>query len=159
MTWAAGVSESQINSQELVYKQVMSIPVKDGYHHVLLLLDSTTLLRGRCGGHHSVPASSGMHFIVYFPDISHVSVDAVHPSALWSPSSSSRRYRLRCLSSDNVLVSSLHVSKPPQSHFSAPLCDVLFIQIIPDVTISLVVSWCLAYLHIVISVPSIFFIW
>ena len=39
------------------------------------------------------------------------------------------------------------------------LCDVLFIQILPDVTISLVDSWCLAYLHIVFSVPSIFFIW
>ena len=153
------MSESQINSQELVYKQVMSIPVKYGYHHVLLLLDYTTLLRGRCGGHHSAPASSGMHFIVYFPDIPHVSVDTVHPSALWSPSSSSPRwYRLRCLSSDNFLVSSLHVSKPPQSHFSALLCDVLFIQILPDVTISLVVSWCLAYIHIVISVPSIFII-
>ena len=114
---------------------------KDAYHHALLLLDSTTFLRGRCRRHTSPPASSGMHFIVYCHDGSHVSVNTVHSSLLWSSSSSSPRwYHLRCLSTDDFLVSSLHVSKPPQSLFSAPLCDFLFLQSLPDAIISHAVS-------------------
>ena len=103
-----------------------------------------------------------MHFIVYCPDISHVSVDTVHPSLLWSPSSSSspRWYRLRCLSSDNFLVSSLHVSKPQLFRFYAPICYVLFIQSLRDVTnASLVVSYCLAYLHILICLNQVQHSW
>ena len=36
----------------------------------------------------------------------------------------------------------LHMSKPPQSCFPAPLCDVLYLQSLPDVIISHIVSFC-----------------
>ena len=35
-----------------------------------------------------------------------------------------------------VLVSPLYVSKSPQSCFPAPLCDILYIQSLPDVIVS-----------------------
>ena len=94
--------------------------LKGGHHHALLLLASTTLLRGRCSRYNSPPVSSGMHLIFCCPDSSHVSVDTVHPYLLLNsvpllllPGGS--------LSSNDVVVSSLHVSKPPQSSFSAHL--------------------------------------
>ena len=106
----------------------------------------------RCGRHNSPPASSVMDFIFRRSDGSHVSVETVHPSLLWSSSFSSPRcYHLQSLSSDVVLVSSLYVDKPPQSCFPAPLCDVLYIQ-------SLNV-WPHAHLHIFICVTSSFFTW
>ena len=46
-----------------------------------LRLAAPTWLLGRCGRHNSPPASSVMDFIFCCPDSSHVSVDAVHPSA------------------------------------------------------------------------------
>ena len=54
-----------------------------------------------CGRHNSPPASSAMDLVLCCLDSSHVSVDKVHPSLLWSSSSSSPRlYSLQCLSSD-----------------------------------------------------------
>ena len=67
------------------------------------------------------------------------------------------------LSSDVFFVPPLHVSKPPQSRFPAPLCDILYIQSLPDVIISHMVSQCVvrphAHLHIFVSVTSSFFSW
>ena len=75
----------------------------------------------------------GLHLL-----FSQVSVDTVYPPLLWSssPSSSSiRRFHVQCLSSDFVLVSSLHMSKVPQSNFLAPLGDIIYLQSLPDVII------------------------
>ena len=83
--------------------------------------------------HNSPPASS----FIFCPDISHVSIDTVHPSLLRSSSFSSPRwYHLQSPSSNVFLVSSLYVAKPPQSCFPAPLCDVLYRQSLPDVIVS-----------------------
>ena len=76
------------------------------------------------------------------PDSSHVSVDTVHPSPLWSSSFSSPRwYHLKCLSFDVFLFSSFHMSKPLQSRFPEPLCDVLYLQSLPGV---IMVSKCMS---------------
>ena len=49
------------------------------------------LVVGRCGRHNSPPASSVLNFAFRRSDGSHVSVDTVHPSLLWSSSLSSYR--------------------------------------------------------------------
>ena len=103
----------------------------------LLLLAALTWLWGRCGRHNSPPASYDVDFIFCCSDGSHVPVDTVHPSLLrWSSLSSPRWYHLQSLSSDVFLVSPLDVSKPPQSCFPAPLCDVLYFTSLPDITVS-----------------------
>ena len=62
-------------------------------------------------------------------DGSHVSVDTVRPSLLRSSSPYSPGwYHLQSLSSNVVLGSSLHVSKPPQFCCLTPLCDILYIH-------------------------------
>ena len=109
------------------------------YLQALLLLAAPTWLWGRCGRHNSPPASSVMDLIFRRSDGSHVSVDTVHPSLLRSSSFSSPRwYHLQNLSSDVVLVSPLdaYVAKPHQSCSPVPLCDVLYLQCLPDVIIS-----------------------
>ena len=129
---------------------------------ILLLLTAPTWLWGRCGDTFS-PASSVIGFIFRRSDGSHVSVDTVHPSLLRSSSFSSPRWsHLQSLSSDVFLVSPLDVAKLPQSCFPAPLCGVLYLQCLPDVTVSHMVSynvWPPAHLHIFISVTSRFFTW
>ena len=100
--------------------------------------------------HNSLPASSFTNFIFCCPDGSHFSVDVVNPSLLRSSSSSSSSsssamwYHLQSLSSDVGLlsVSSLHVSKPSQSCFPAPLesCDTLYLESLPGVIVSHIVS-------------------
>ena len=105
--------------------------------HLPLLLAAPTWLWGRCGKHNSPPASSVMDFILRRSDGSHVSVDTVHPSLLRSSSFSSPGwYHLQSLSSDVVLVSPLYMSKPHQSCFPAPLCDVLYLQSLSGVIVS-----------------------
>ena len=82
----------------------------------LLLLASTALLWGLCSRHNSPPASSGMHFILYCPDSSHVSVDTFHPSLLWSSSSSAVPSRLSIFRRFLGIVSS-RVQTTPLSFF------------------------------------------
>ena len=62
---------------------------------------------------------------------SHVSVDPVHPSLLRSYCFFSQVVPSR-LSPDEFLVSPLYVSKPPQSCFPAPYCD---IQSLPGIIV------------------------
>ena len=82
----------------------------------------------------SSSSRSHLFFIFRRSDGPRVSVDTVHPSLLRSSSFSSPRwYHLESLSSDVVLVSPLYVAKPPQSCFPAPLCDILYLQSLPDV--------------------------
>ena len=66
-----------------------------------LLLTAPTWLSGHCGRHNSPPASTVIDFVFCCPDSSHISVDTVHPSLLWS-SSSPRWYPLQSLSSQVV---------------------------------------------------------
>ena len=100
---------------------------------ILLLPSATTCMWGRCGRHNSPPASSVMGFIFRRSDGSHVSVDTVHSSLLRSSSLSSPGWcHLQSLSSGAFLVSPLDVSKPPQSCFPAPLCDVLYFKSLPS---------------------------
>ena len=75
-----------------------------------LFLGEPNSLWGRCGRHNSPPASSFIAFVLCYPHSAHVSVETVHPSLLRSSSSSFPRwYHLQSLSSDIVLVSSIHV--------------------------------------------------
>ena len=69
------------------------------------------------GRHNSPPANSVMDSSFFRPDSSHILVDAVHQSMRRSSSSSTRWYLLQCVSSNAFLVSSLHISTPPQSCF------------------------------------------
>ena len=79
-----------------------------------------------------------------------------------SPYSSPRSIHHLRLSSDEFLVSSLHVFKPPQSCFLAPLCDFIYTS-----SLSLMSSFLMWYLgvwphdhlYIFISVSSSFFTW
>ena len=59
---------------------------------VLRSSSSSSSRWGRCGRHNSPPASSVMEFIICRSDGSHVPVDTVHPSLLWSSSLSSPRW-------------------------------------------------------------------
>ena len=72
----------------------------------------------------------GRHRLHVMVASSHVSVGIVHPSLVRSSYSSSSPwwYQLQSLSSDVLLSSSLPVSKPPQSRFPAPLCNVLYLR-------------------------------
>ena len=71
-----------------------------------------------------------MDFFFCCPDSSYVSVDSVDPPLLQSSSSSSPRwYHFQSLSSVIFLVSSLHVSNPPQSlPCTSPWCSVLSVS-------------------------------
>ena len=66
-------------------------------------------------------------------------------------------YNLQNLSSDVFFVSTLDVSKPPQSSFPAPLCDILFLML--SFLISSHSVWPHAHLLILIYVTSSFFTW
>ena len=102
-----------------------------------LLPAAPTWLWGRCGRHNSPSASSVMDLVFRRSDGCHVSVDTVHPSLLRSFSSSSPRWHhLQSHSSDVFLVSPHYVSKPFQSCFPAPLCDILYLQSLPGVIVS-----------------------
>ena len=82
-----------------------------------------------------------MDFIVCRSDGSNVTVDTLHLSLLRSFAFSySMCYHLQSLSSDVFLVSPLDVTKPHQSCFPVPLCDVLWVKSLPDVIVSLMVS-------------------
>ena len=110
-----------------------------------LAAPSPTWLWGFCGRHNSLPASSVMDFIFRRSDGSHVAVDTFHPSLLRSSSHCYPRwYHFQSISSDVFLVSPLDVSKPPQSCFHAPLCDVLYFKSPPNVIVSHMVPYCVA---------------
>ena len=98
-------------------------------------------LWGRCGIHNSPPVSSVMdpHLLLF----RYLSCLGWHSPPISAPVFlfSSRWHHLQSLSSDVVLVPSLHVSKPPQSCFPTPLCYImLYLQSLPDVIISHMVS-------------------
>ena len=124
--------------------------------HILLRL-APTYISCRRGRHNSPSADTAGDFIFHSIDICHVTVDTVHPSLLWpSPYSSARRYHIQCLFSDVWLASPVHVSKPHQSNFPSPLCDVLYVHSLPYV---IIFTWSLnvrthTHLHISISVTS-----
>ena len=114
---------------------------KNGCRRALLLhllLAATTLLWGHCGRHNSPPASSVTDFVFCRSHGSHVTVDTVHPSLLRSSSFFFSQV-VPSLSSDEVMVLLLYVAKPPQSCFPAPVCDIIYIQSLPDVIISYIV--------------------
>ena len=86
-----------------------------------------------------------MDFIFCCSDNCNVSVDADHSSLVRSSSFSSLWwYHLQNLSSDIFLVSSLQVSEPHQACFPASLCDILYIQSLPDRIIPYMISYCVA---------------
>ena len=69
-----------------------------------------------------------MDFIFCCLASSHVSVDTVHPSLLRSSSSPPMWYHLQSFFLCSLGLASSRTSKPPQSCFSAPPCDILYLQ-------------------------------
>ena len=116
------------------------------------LLAAPTWMWGHCGRHNSPPTSSVMDVIFCRSDVYLAwlaqSIHICFGLPRFLPGGTISRVFLP----DVVFVSPLYVAKPPQSCFRTLLCDILYLQSLPDVIVSHMVSLCVsacpsAYLH------------